>query len=144
MSESSNPLELVRKLLSVIYTVLGLIVFAGLILIYAVYIEPYENTDVVTKTEVVKPDVDGLVEGEGREVVATNCTVCHSAKLITQNRATREGWQNMIKWMQETQNLWQLGDNEVVILDYLEKYYAPEAKGRRQALKNIEWYELED
>ena len=61
---------------------------------------------------------------------------------MTQNRATRDGWKDIIVWMQETQKLWDLGDNEPLILDYLGKNYAPNKKGRRQNLKNIEWYEL--
>ncbi|MBC2838114.1 cytochrome C [Robiginitalea sp. SC105] len=85
----------------------------------------------------------GFRAGEGLPVVISNCTPCHSAELVTQNRMTREGWESTIRWMQETQNLWELGDNEAVILDYLATYYAPEEKGRRQNLENIEWYELE-
>ncbi len=86
----------------------------------------------------------GFKEGENLQLVINNCTSCHSAKMVTQNRATRDGWQTMIRWMQETQNLWDLGENEPLILDYLAKYYAPEAAGRRQPLTNIDWYELED
>lgn len=85
----------------------------------------------------------GLKEGVGLDVVIQNCTPCHSAKLITQNRMTFEGWQSTIKWMQETQNLWGLGDNEQIILEYLSNYYAPQKKGRRSNLANIEWYELD-
>lgn len=86
----------------------------------------------------------GFKEGENLQLVINNCTSCHSAKMVTQNRATREGWLTMIRWMQETQNLWDLGDSEPLILDYLAKYYAPEKAGRRQPLTNIDWYELED
>jgi len=86
----------------------------------------------------------GLKEGEDLQLIIANCTSCHSAKMITQNRATREGWLHMIEWMQETQNLWELGDNEPLILDYLAANYAPEKKGRRAPLMNIDWYELED
>ncbi|MBV6643769.1 MAG: cytochrome C [Cyclobacteriaceae bacterium] len=75
-------------------------------------------------------------------IVVGNCTNCHSARLIAQNRATREGWQDLIRWMQKTQKLWDLGDNEDIILDYLAEYYAPENIGRRRNLENIEWYEL--
>lgn len=85
----------------------------------------------------------GLVIDAALPVVVGNCTACHSAQLITQNRATREGWKSMIVWMQETQNLWDLGENEDVILDYLAEHYAPEQAGRRKNLENIEWYELE-
>ena len=85
----------------------------------------------------------GFVEGEGLMTVVNNCTNCHSAKLVTQNRMSKEGWLATIRWMQETQNLWDLGNNEEIIVNYLATYYAPTKKGRRQNLTNIEWYELE-
>ncbi len=85
----------------------------------------------------------GLKDGESLMLVVQNCTACHSAKIITQNRADREGWKNIIKWMQETQNLWQLGDNEEKIIDYLVTNYPPQKKGRRAVLTNIDWYELD-
>lgn len=88
--------------------------------------------------------VTGLVVDDALPLVRGNCVGCHSAKLITQNRATREGWKSMIVWMQETQKLWDLGENEDEILDYLAKHYAPEQVGRRQNLKNVEWYDLEE
>ena len=84
----------------------------------------------------------GLVaEGDYLMVKAT-CTACHSAKLVTQNRASREGWEEMIRWMQRTQKLWDLGENEAAILDYLSEHYAPEYKGRRQNLVVEEWYDI--
>lgn len=90
----------------------------------------------------------GLIYAEGFEIVRGTCTACHSAKLVTQNRATREGWLQMIRWMQATQGLWDLGKNERPILDYLAANYAPEEVGRRANLDiaAIEWYilELED
>lgn len=87
----------------------------------------------------------GLLDGEGLLAVKANCLACHSAKLVTQNRFTREGWHDKIVWMQETQGLWDLGENEPIILDYLAEYYAPEERaGRRQPLTGIEWYELEN
>ena len=77
--------------------------------------------------------------------IRSSCLSCHSPKLISQNRATREGWKQMIKWMQESQGLQDLGDKEMFILDYLEKNYAPEESGRRTNLdiEAIEWYVLE-
>ena len=86
----------------------------------------------------------GLVEGKGMIEVIQNCTNCHSAKLVTQNRMTKEGWIATIRWMQETQNLWDLGDQEEIIVSYLASYYAPEEKGRRENLTSIEWYPLEE
>jgi hypothetical protein len=76
----------------------------------------------------------GLVIAPGFEVVSVQCTVCHSARLITQNRSDREGWQAMIRWMQDTQGLWSLGDNEPLVLDYLASNYGPLSVGRRHPL----------
>ena len=86
----------------------------------------------------------GLVEAEGLMAVVSNCTSCHSAKLITQNRMNAERWNTTIAWMQETQNLWDLGDQQEVIVNYLVTNYPPKAKGRRMALTDIQWYELEE
>ncbi len=87
----------------------------------------------------------GLKVAEGWEVVRGVCTACHSAKMVTQTKATREGWEQMIRWMQETQGLWDLGDQEKIILDYLAANYAPEEAGRRPNLdvEAIEWYVLD-
>ncbi len=76
----------------------------------------------------------GLALAPGFEVVSAQCTVCHSARLITQNRASREGWQDMIRWMQETQGLWPLGEQEGLVLDYLAANYGPLSVGRRRPL----------
>ena len=110
-----------------------------------------EKPSLVAEAEAPLPEYEngihlatGFKEGENLQLVINNCTSCHSAKMVTQNRATRDGWLTMIRWMQETQNLWDLGDSEPLILDYLAKYYAPEKAGRRQPLTNIDWYELED
>lgn len=84
----------------------------------------------------------GLKMDSGFVQVRAACLACHSSKLITQNRATADGWRHIIHWMQETQNLWDLGANEDIIVDYLARNYAPEAAGRRVPLTSIEWYEL--
>lgn len=86
----------------------------------------------------------GFVAEEGYMTVVNNCTNCHSSLLVTQNRMSRESWEATIRWMQKTQNLWDLGPNEEIILNYLAANYAPQKKGRRQQLENIEWYVLED
>ena len=86
----------------------------------------------------------GLIEADGLMTVVNNCTNCHSAKLVTQNRMNEERWIATIRWMQETQNLWDLGNNEVIIVNYLVTNYPPQKKGRREVLSDIEWYELKD
>ena len=85
----------------------------------------------------------GLIEAEGLMTVVNNCTNCHSAKLVTQNRMNRDRWIATIRWMQETQNLWDLGDQEEVIINYLITNYPAPKKGRRSTLTDIEWYVLE-
>ena len=86
----------------------------------------------------------GLKEGVGLMETVNNCTNCHSAKLVTQNRMDATRWAATIDWMQETQNLWDLGQNEEIIINYLVTNYPVKKKGRRASLENIEWYELED
>ena len=90
-------------------------------------------------------EATGLIAAPGYKLVKANCTICHSAKLVTQNRATREGWASMIDWMQRTQGLWDLGGQEPKILDYLATNYAPEEGGRRSNidLEASEWYVLD-
>ncbi len=85
----------------------------------------------------------GLIVGENWELVKTHCTSCHSAQLITQNKATKEGWDHTIKWMQESQNLWDLGDDHEGVVEYLATYYGPGDSGRRSQLVVNEWYEIE-
>ncbi len=86
----------------------------------------------------------GLKEAEGLMTVVNNCTNCHSAQLVIQNRMNEERWIATIRWMQETQNLWDLGKNEEIIVNYLVSNYPPKKKGRREILTDIQWYELED
>ncbi|WP_298479979.1 monoheme cytochrome C [uncultured Maribacter sp.] len=86
----------------------------------------------------------GLVEDVGLMETVNNCTNCHSSKLVIQNRMNKERWVATIRWMQKTQNLWDLGKNEDVIIDYLVKNYPPEKKGRREVLTNVEWYMLKE
>lgn len=86
----------------------------------------------------------GLVEAPGMMETVQNCTSCHSSKLVIANRMNRERWIATIRWMQETQNLWDLGRNEEIIVDYLVTNYPPQEKGRRANLTDIQWYELKE
>lgn len=84
----------------------------------------------------------GLVIDERLNLVRAHCTACHSPKLITQTHLTRDGWRQKIRWMQRTQKLWDLGESEPVVLDYLVKYYGPEDRsfdGRRLPLPKQKW-----
>lgn len=77
----------------------------------------------------------GLIVAPGMDVVIANCTVCHSAKFITLQRGDRDTWLAMIRWMQDTQGLWEFDPKtEDTILTYLETNYAPDAASRRPNL----------
>ncbi|WP_405246304.1 monoheme cytochrome C [Cellulophaga sp. Asnod2-G02] len=108
------------------------------------YVEVPVNEEDLDKIENGIHVRTGFVDGEGLMLVVQNCTSCHSAKLVTQNRMSREKWLATIRWMQETQNLWDLGVNEEPILNYLSTNYAPNQIGRRANLTNIDWYKLEE
>ncbi len=79
----------------------------------------------------------------GYELVTAHCTGCHSSKLVIQYGGSRQDWLNKIRWMQQKQKLWQLGEAEPIILTYLAKNYpVKERIDRRANLKNIDWYKL--
>ena len=74
----------------------------------------------------------GLKIDSGWELVRANCGGCHSHKLVTSQRADRQTWLDIIRWMQATQNLWKFDvATESAILDYLARNYPPQASRRR-------------
>ena len=74
----------------------------------------------------------GLIKNPGWQQVRAHCGGCHSHALVTSQRADRQTWLDIIRWMQETQNLWQLEpDTEAQIIDYLAANYPPQANRRR-------------
>ena len=69
------------------------------------------------------------------ELVRNNCISCHSTKLITQQRGSKSHWLNLIRWMQEKQNLWQFDpETESRITTYLADNYPPQEDRRRAAI----------
>jgi len=94
----------------------------------------------ITPATAALDPASGLVVDTGFEQVRAQCAACHSLKLVQQNRADRDGWLQMIRWMQETQGLWPLGDNEPLIVDYLAKHYGPVGSGRRKPLPPQDWH----
>ena len=164
MAEEKPDLEpVLKQLYNSLFLLLGLaaIVMCG-VLLYAIVgpaldfskpqlaAAPNETTSAPASVAMDEEEVvdgvhvaSGLLVAEGFETVRAQCTACHSGKLVAQNRATRSGWKEMITWMQETQGLWPLGENEPIILDYLATNYGPEETGRRANLEEVEWYILE-
>lgn len=154
MSSENQFKQQVRSLYHKLIAAFGIIGIAVFAFIY-VALNPSILEDKPEETAIITiPEVEGKIEngihvatgfldGEGLTEVIQNCTNCHSAKLVTQNRMTKEGWVATIRWMQETQNLWDLGNQEEAIVNYLATNYAPQKKGRREVLTDIEWYSLE-
>jgi hypothetical protein len=85
----------------------------------------------------------GLLVDKNWTLIKRHCTQCHTTKIITQNRASREGWASMILWMQETQNLWDLGEDLEGVLDYLARNYGVADEGFSSEMIIQEWYEIE-
>jgi hypothetical protein len=55
--------------------------------------------------------------------------------LVTSQRGDRQFWEDTIRWMQRTQNLWQLPTaHEAEILAYLSTHYQESDWGRRPPL----------
>ena len=107
------------------------------------------STSAVPLADTAKIDAEtGMIDDQNLMLVKAQCTACHSSKLILQHRFTREGWQERIRWMQKYHKLWDLGESEKVVLDYLEKHYSPQSAGakvysRRAPLKTVNWYKLD-
>jgi len=77
----------------------------------------------------------GLVISSGWDLVRVHCGGCHSHKIVTSQRADRRTWLSMIRWMQETQNLWDFDSTtEDIMLDYLAREYPPDINRRRQPI----------
>lgn len=74
----------------------------------------------------------GLTRSGDWELVRAQCTACHSARLITQQRGSAAHWLKLIRWMQATQNLWQFQPQvEQKIVAYLAQHYPPANTQRR-------------
>lgn len=161
MSDKQKLREQIRTIYRSLLAFLGVFGIIGVaLLVYIKYPGVFSSTTKTT-TEVpaytaIPEDEDfdkivdgihvktGFIEAEGLMETVRNCTNCHSSELVLQNRMSKERWVATIRWMQETQNLWDLGGNEEIIVNYLVTNYPVIAKGRRAPLTEIQWYDLED
>jgi len=97
--------------------------------------EPAREPRSMVATEPEIDPVTGFKMTGDWELVRGNCTACHSARLITQQRGTSQQWLTMIRWMQKKQNLWQFDPGtESRIITYLSENYPPDAARRRAAI----------
>jgi hypothetical protein len=124
----------------------SLILFLGLGLVFSSFRQETKKVSdkIEMRSDTTKTDPEtGLIVDPNLYMVKAQCTGCHSTKLIIANHFTRDGWKQKIRWMQANHNLWDLGETEKQVLDYLEKNYAPvQMVSRRAPLKDIQWYDL--
>jgi hypothetical protein len=160
MSKEEDFQKYLKKVTGLIRLSFGLIIFMLIFLPFYLLVPSFfefkPQTEITLKTIKVTEEIDedriengihvrtGLIDAEGLMTVVHNCTNCHSSKIILQNRMSTEGWNTTIKWMQETQNLWDLGENKEIIVNYLVANYPLKDKGRRENLSGIDWYELDN
>ena len=77
----------------------------------------------------------GLVIAAGWEVARAHCGACHSYSLVTAQRGDADFWVSTIRWMQNTQNLWQIPqEQEADLIAYLAANYSESDWGRRTPL----------
>ncbi|MFT7652407.1 MAG: mono/diheme cytochrome c family protein [Candidatus Azotimanducaceae bacterium] len=74
-------------------------------------------------------------DGLAKALVQGHCSGCHSLQLVSAQRGDEQFWTNIIRWMQDTQNLWEIPtDQEQMIVAYLSSTYGEESASRRPNL----------
>ncbi len=77
----------------------------------------------------------GLIVADGWELANAHCGACHSHKLVTTQRGNAAFWRSVIRWMQKTQNLWPIPEEqEAKLIAYLARHYNETDWGRRPPL----------
>jgi hypothetical protein len=71
-------------------------------------------------------EFDGLPPGLGQEDTYYACNVCHSIRLVTQQRLSRERWDELLDWMVEKQGMPPLPEEDrALVLGYLAEHFNP-------------------
>ncbi|MGH6912583.1 MAG: aldehyde dehydrogenase [Geminicoccales bacterium] len=69
----------------------------------------------------------GLPDGPGQEATFYACNACHSVRLVTQQRLSRQRWDALLDWMVAKQGMAPLPPEErAVVLDYLAAQLNPD------------------
>lgn len=55
----------------------------------------------------INPDT-GLIIDPDSPLVEANCLACHGSNLITNMHASRKAWLAAIRWMQDSEGLWEI------------------------------------
>ena len=97
--------------------------------LFAVALLPATFVAAQEPTPAVDPESGLLQDAAGVwKTVRDLCTECHSATLLQQNRASRDGWIRTIRRMEKDEGLEPLGELEKPILDYLAANYGVQVK----------------
>ncbi len=92
-------------------------------------------------------DLVDLPPGPGREAAFYTCSACHSFALVTQQRQTRQGWEELIDWMIAEQGMHPPDpETRALIVGYLSENFgaAVEAEPSRPAVSLNRPLEAED
>lgn len=102
---------------------LGLVCMAGLLSSYSVVRGEEWEAPPVNDAQ----NFGGLPEGPGRDIVFYHCAICHSTRLVLQQRLSRGVWDETLDWMVEEQGMNEL-EPEIrkIVLDYLSTHLSPE------------------
>ena len=85
------------------------------------------TTHTMVEIEPEEPEYGVLVEAPGVDITYAYCSACHSERLVAQQGLDREGWLELIEWMQEEQGMGEIDEEDLaVILDYLSTNYGPD------------------
>jgi cytochrome c2 len=92
--------------------------------------EPWARTLMLaylsTHFGVDEEDWQGLPAGQGREEVFYLCQACHSLRTVTQQKLTRDAWDETLVWMVEEQGMPEPeAEERGRILDYLGTHLSP-------------------
>jgi hypothetical protein len=72
-------------------------------------------------------DFGGLPAGPGQQETYYSCNACHSIRLVTQQRLSRERWDEILDEMVEKQGMPPLPDEErAAVLGYLAEHLNPD------------------
>jgi hypothetical protein len=72
-------------------------------------------------------DFGGLPAGPGQEETYYACDACHSIRLVTQQRLSRERWDELLDWMVEKQGMPPLPEEDrALVLGYLAEHFNPD------------------
>ena len=80
----------------------------------------------------------GLPDAAGREEVFAYCVACHSMKLVVQQGLTRSGWDELLTWMYDEQEMEPLDpEDKNLVLDYLAKDIGPDTHRKRLKQRGV-------